>query len=323
MPTKLRTMIAQQPGTLRAVAVTDLSEAAARLRGAARLLLVGTGTSQHAAELGELLFGAAGLDARAVPAGHAARWSAPPRAGDALIVISHTGETAYARRVRAQALASGLPFVSITGPAAGWPEAITTPVREESETYTVSYTAALAVLAGLAHELGAPGAGPDALEATAHRVAEVLDDPGLGEVAMPERAMAIVGAGPWHVTAREGALKLREAAHVICEGFDAERLLHGAAVPYQGGDVLVAVQPAADPDGLVAGVATAAREAGAAVATLAEPELPVSPALAQIPLTVRLQLLAAGFAERRQTDPDVVITGSWSAEALWEAGAPE
>src|SRR3712207_7174955 len=35
----------------------------------------------------------------------------------------------------------------------------------------------------------------------------------------------------WQVTAREGALKLREAARRLAEGFDAEYLLHGSAVP--------------------------------------------------------------------------------------------
>jgi glutamine---fructose-6-phosphate transaminase (isomerizing) len=49
---------------------------------------------------------------------------------------------------------------------------------------------------------------------------------------------------------------------------------------------------------------------------------PASPVLAQLPLTVRLQLLAAEFAGQRQTDPDVAITGSWADGALWEAGAP-
>lgn len=207
----------------------------------------------------------------------------PPRPGDAVIVISHTGETAYARRVRQQALDAQIPVVSITGPGAGWPEAIVTPVRERSETYTVSYTAALAVLALLAHDLGASGTGPDALDAVARRVDAIIDDPGIGHLRPPERAMALVGAGPWHVTAREAALKLREAGHLLCEGFDAERLLHGAAVPYRRGDLLVALQPSADPDGLVAAVTAAAADQGIEVATVEEAEIPASPVLAQSP----------------------------------------
>ena len=246
----------------------------------------------------------------------------PPRPGDAVIVISHTGETAYARRVRQQALDAQIPVVSITGPGAGWPEAIVTPVRERSETYTVSYTAALAVLALLAHDLGASGTGPDALDAVARRVDAIIDDPGIGHLRPPERAMALVGAGPWHVTAREAALKLREAGHLLCEGFDAERLLHGAAVPYRRGDLLVALQPSADPDGLVAAVTAAAADQGIEVATVEEAEIPASPVLAQIPLTVRLQLLTAHFADLLGTNPDVAIAGRLGRRSSLEGRCP-
>ena len=86
-----------------------------------------------------------------------ARWSTGPKHGDVLLVITHTGQTGYAARARAEALAGGVPVVSITGTGAGWPEAITTVAPEESETYTVSYTAALAVLARLAHLVARAG----------------------------------------------------------------------------------------------------------------------------------------------------------------------
>jgi glucosamine--fructose-6-phosphate aminotransferase (isomerizing) len=315
-------MIGRQAGALRQVARLDVARQASLLRDAATVHVVGTGTSQHAAELGVALLEPLGIDARSAAAASAARWRRPPRRGDAVIVISHTGETAYARQVRQQALAAGLPLVSITGPDAGWPEAIVTPVREQAETYTVSYTTAIGVLAMLAHHLGAVGTGPDALAAVADRVGAILDDPGIGHIDPPERAMALVGAGPWHVTAREAALKLREGAHVLADGFDAELLLHGSAVPYRRGDLLVALQPGADPDGLVAAVAAAAPAEGIDVATVEEDEMPASPVLAQIPLTVRLQLLAARFAEELGTDPDVVITGAWADQRLWQLGAP-
>ena len=47
----------------------------------------------------------------------------------------------------------------------------------------------------------------------------------------PERSLQIVGAGHASVTAREGALKVREGARVLAEGYDAEFFLHGTAVP--------------------------------------------------------------------------------------------
>jgi glutamine---fructose-6-phosphate transaminase (isomerizing) len=44
--------------------------------------------------------------------------------------------------------------------------------------------------------------------------------------------------------------------------------------------------------------------------------------LAQIPLTVRLQLLALRIAVERGQDPDTVIVGAWADPATWAIGAP-
>jgi glucosamine--fructose-6-phosphate aminotransferase (isomerizing) len=46
------------------------------------------------------------------------------------------------------------------------------------------------------------------------------------------------------------------------------------------------------------------------------------PLLAQIPLTIRLQLLALRYATERGFDPDLVIDGPWADESLWTIGAP-
>ena len=50
----------------------------------------------------------------------------------------------------------------------------------------------------------------------------MLADPGIDAVPVPARSLAIVGCGPWGITAREGALKLREGARMLAEGFDTE-----------------------------------------------------------------------------------------------------
>lgn len=320
----LREMIARQGDALREVAGTDVSAAVQRLHAAPQLVLVGTGTSHHAAELGAELMRAGGLDARAVTSVDFARRE---RAGrdEAVILITHTGETAFALDVRRRRLVDDAPLVSITGPGLDWPEAIATPVRERSETYTVSYTGALAVLGLLAHGLAGAPTGPEALSAVADRVARIAAEPGIDHVPMPARALAVCGSGPWAVTAREAALKLREGARLLCEGFDAERLLHGAAVPYGPADGLLLLQPDADPDGLVPALGDAARAEGIPVSELhgEAADREAGPFLAQIPLTVRLQCLAARFAELRGTDPDTAITGAWAAPELWALGAPD
>ena len=328
-PTALLRMILSQGDALDRMAGLDLAEPTGVLAGAARIILVGTGTSQHAAELGAMMLDAAGRDARWYPAATWARWSGSARPGDALLVISHTGETAYAARARADALAAGVPVVSITGTGRAWPEAIETVPPDESHTYTVSYTAALAVLARLAHELGSPDGSPGQVAQAATAIRHVCAEPGIDGVAVPARSLAIVGCGPWGITAREGALKIREGARMLAEGFDTDRLLHGGAVPLTAADGLVVLEPAADPDGLTAALGAAAQAERVPVAVLAAADVPgatdsgpLPPLLAQIPMTVRLQLLAERFARLRRQDPDVAITGEWDAPALWQMGAP-
>ncbi len=312
--------IEQQGELLAGTLALDLDRALAALEPARRIWLVGTGTSQHAAELGCLLFGPGPRELRwHSSAGFAARPELL-REGDAVVVISHTAETAFSRSSRQLALERGLPTLSITGQGRGWAEAIETVPRERSETYTASYTAALAVLGRLAVGLDQAGFETGLLEELPDRVrtATAAGPPAVDE---PERLLALAGSGPAAITAREGALKLREAARVLAEGFESEYLLHGSAVPLGPGDGLLVVDPAGDGSGLTTAIAAAAGNEGIAVSELSEAS-ELGPVLAQIPLTVRLQALAAEWAERRGVDPDHVIAGAWADEALWEAGAP-
>ncbi len=317
----LHRMISQQPGVLDRIAGLDLAGPAATLTAARRVILTGTGTSQHAAELGALLLGQAGLDARWFPAASWARWGPGPQPGDVLIVITHTGETAYAIRARSAALAAGVPVLSITGTGVDWPDAIHTVPREEAETYTVSYTAAVAVLARLAGLAGSADGSPEALRLAAAQISAVLAEPGVDAVPVPARSLAIVGPGPWGITAREGALKLREGARMLAEGYDSELFLHGSAVPLTAADGVLLLEPAADPDGLTVAVGAAAAAEGIPVAALSGPDGGLSPVLAQLPMTVRLQLLAGRFAALRGQDPDTVITGHWADPELWQLGS--
>ena len=310
--TELEAAIHAQPDELRRLAGLDVRPHTKRLAAGERVWVVGTGSSWHAADLGAAMFARAGIDARAAASNDFAL-RAPLRAGDGVIVLSHTGSTAYARASRQRALDIGAPTVSITGDGVGWPEAIETGPKERAETYTRSYTGALAVLALLAGELGAEGLGPEAVVAAADATETALGAP----VELPDdrRLIVLAGLGPNAVTAREGALKLREAARLPAEGFDAEYLLHGNAVPLNDRDVLIALGK----DEFVERLAGVARSAGVPTVELDQPgdEL-----MAQIPLTARLQLLALRRAEAAGQDPDTVILSPWDDEQLWETGAP-
>ena len=321
--TGLEQAIRSQPAALERLAARALPDRAARLLDRERIWLVGTGSSQHAAELGAAMLARAGRDARAAASMSFVLGGAGERirAGDGVIVISHTGESAFPRAAHAASLEAGAETLSITGEGVGWPDAIETVAREPSETYTVSYLGTLAVLALLAHSAGAEELGPDGLARAAAAVKAVVDAPGLERLPDPERLIVLAGVGPGQVTAREGALKLREAARLLAEGFDAEYLFHGSAVPLSARDALVLVQPSHDPHGVLREVGRAAEGEGVALAALDEPGLD-DPLLAQFPLTARLQLLALERALRGGHDPDKVITGAWEAGPLWDAGAP-
>jgi glutamine---fructose-6-phosphate transaminase (isomerizing) len=313
--------IESQANLLETVLELDLTQAVDRLWDAQQIWLVGTGSSQHAAELGVQMFEAGRRNARWSSAASFVRFGAKLAHTDAVIVISHTAETAFARSARNRASAAGASLLSITGFGSGWPEAIETVPRESSETYTASYTATLLVLARLSAALGAEAITADGLKAIPRRVRDAVRSSGTENIDMPERALVFAGVGPYAVSAREGALKLREAARMISEGFEAEYLLHGSAVPLGHKDSLVLLQPDADPDGLLVAIGDAAGSEGVAVTSISEPA-GMDVQLAQIPLAVRLQVLASGFAQARGTNPDEAIVGAWGADALWKLGGP-
>lgn len=317
--TALAETIAIQGRVLRHVLDLDLDTAVARLEGAERVWLVGTGTSEHAACLGAAMLATAGFDARACSSAGFVATPPPLGSRDALVVISHTTETAFARRVREEALAAGIRLVSITAEGKGWPEAVEAAPPERSETYTASYLAALLVFARVTVALGGAEWGEDDLAA----LPSLVDGAGVEPLAVeapPARLTVLFGSGPAAVTAREGALKLREASRVLAEGFESEYLLHGSAVPLAADDHLVALDPAGDPSGLTASLADAAEREGIPVARL-DPPPDLHPLLAQFPLTVRLQSLASRWADRQGVDPDTVILGAWADTGLWNLGA--
>ena len=321
--TALERQIRSQPQELDRLATHHLGhDVVERLAQCRRIWLVGTGTSFHAAELGAAMLYEAGRGAQAIPSMQFVNWAPPVDRRDGMVLISHNAglETAYAAAAYRQAKDAGLRVLAITRQGANLPDAVETVPKETSQTYTVSYTAVLLLLARIANALGAESLSPEAIGKVPRAVAEAIEDPGLDRIVAPRRLLVLFGEGPAAVTAREGALKLREASRFPAEGYDVEYLLHGSAVPLGNDDHLVALSPP-DTDGLVRAVGDAAEREGIPVTTLSEPvDLP--PLLAQIPLTVRLQILALRFAEARAQNPDHVITGAWDDEGLWGIGSP-
>jgi glucosamine--fructose-6-phosphate aminotransferase (isomerizing) len=325
-PTHLEEQIRAQPDELFRIVTSErvrgqVHVAAESLQRARRIWLVGTGTSHHAAILGAGMLQDAGRAATPMSSMRFVDWAPIVAQEDVIIVITHTGETAYALAARALATTAGIHTITITKRGTSFPHSIETTAAETAETYTVSYTTALVILAMIAQELGADSITDDALALVPAAVRSAVDDPGTEGIAAPERALVIAGAGPAAVTAAEGALKLREGARLLAEGYDVEYLLHGSAVPLDARDRILGLT-SPDADGLVRGVAQAASTQGIPVDLLEEPA-PLPLLLAQVPLTVRLQMLALRHAIERGQDPDTVIVGAWSDEGLWRVGRPD
>ena len=242
-----------------------------------KVLLTGCGTSFHAAQTGGEAVQALDLvDA--------------PREADALVVVSHEGDTPLT--LEAARSFAGRRWL-VTGKAASplgsmcEEVIVATPAVEESWCHTASYTCAIAAIAALRGDdiSGLPGALETALAAERWPVSE------------HERYL-VVGAGVAWPTAQEAALKLREGAHVAAEAHHTEQLLHGhlAAIDeFVRAFVLV-------PDGRAGERAldavAALRELGVAVTSL--------PCVHPVVDIVPFQLLTVDLAEARGVDPDVI-----------------
>lgn len=327
--------ILSQPDVVRAVldsAGADADRAAGILAGARRVFLAGTGTSSHAAVVGEHLLRAVGADAYATTNFDLAIYPRPLGADDALVAISHRGGKRYGTLAIERARAAGARVVGLTGqnsPMQGPEVVIATAPQERSATHTASYTANLAALALIAVRLGEQtGADVSELRTAVEHLPESIRGmfavegqvQPLAEALAGRGRLVLAGAGPNAVTAREGALKVKESSYLTAEGFELETLLHGGLQAVEAGDVavLIAAQgPALERTAeaaraldalgarllLIADERAAGALSGVANATIvtfpAAPE-PLSPILAVLPL----QFLASLTSGLRGTNPD-------------------
>src|SRR3970040_1199889 len=115
--TALERQIASQPADLkRLLRVPIPHDVGERLRQAHRIWLVGTGTSQHAAELGAWMLHDAGRAAHAMSSMHFVNHAPPIAPRDGVILISHNAgaETSFAGAAWTMAMDARLRLVAIT-----------------------------------------------------------------------------------------------------------------------------------------------------------------------------------------------------------------
>lgn len=312
---RMREAMAAQPRTLREL-LDDrgvVESTAERLHGR-RVLVVGTGTSWHAAEQGAHLLRVAGVDASAAQSADVAVDGPVPRAGQVLLALSHTGAKRYTAVAVGRAREAGAEVVQVSGVDVRGADLVTVS-KERSSAYTISHLAALMRLAQLARALGAPLEGLDEVPDVVERALDAHRAP----VAVPERLIEFIGGGVNQWTAAEGALKVREAAYVASEGLAVEQFLHGPSVALRSSDHLVCLDGGGDWSERVQEVGDAAERSGVPVTRIVERDL--AEPLSMFALTVAVQRIAVESAESLGTNPDsfgrdVPGRESWDAIAL-------
>jgi glucosamine--fructose-6-phosphate aminotransferase (isomerizing) len=307
----LKATLQSQPRELaRLLSDDSATRAADRLRDCSRIFLVGTGTSFHGALAGQFMLRSARLEAWAVRAFEFANYPPALREGDGLIVLSHRGSKRFSRESLEQFATLSSRWVLITGQgsAIDGDGVVHTVEQEKSPVHTASHTAAMLSLAQIAAALGEP-AWRSQLQELPHAV-EVAVGAGDG-IAASVRDLELrpvthfVGGGPGRATAYEGALKLREASHLVsAEGHDVEGVLHGPLVSIQPGQtVVLVVQPGPALERLRE-VAAALAEIGAAVISVAPAGPDFDEVLAPIVNVVPLQWLAYHASRKLGVDAD-------------------
>lgn len=315
----------RQPEDLRRV-LTDgwdaAGEAANRLQGASRVFITGIGTSYHAALMGDWLFKAAGIDARAVMSSDFSLYfdQMGVRPEDAVIVMAHSGVKQYSTVALEKAAAADATVISVGSLTAEHPGSqliLRTTEREKSAAFTSSHLTAMTVLAQIATELGAAyfrdtlNELPDHVASILAREDEVLQ---ISQDAVSRRVYAM-GAGPNAVSAIEAVIKVREAAYGWIDALPAEQFLHGPMVAFNKGDLAIVVNVPGVASARVGEITAALNAMGGRIWIVGEgveavpdapcfstPEIPeiLSPLLTVVPM----QILAYQMAVEKGLNPD-------------------
>jgi glutamine---fructose-6-phosphate transaminase (isomerizing) len=342
-PYHMHDAILAQPGAVAEVAgrvegaVVRFAERASACR---RVYLVGIGTSQHAARVGEHLFryygGAESPEVRAVNSFDFVLYGPELVPEDCVVVLSHRGTKRFSAEALRRAEDAGCFTALVTGKGAK-PEVTAnvtfeTVEQENSSAFTVSYAGTIATLASFArHLVGKGGASvpSDNLlrEELPTSMREALgteeEAAALAHEHAGRRRIFVSGGGPSAVTAEEVALKIRETSYLQAEGMQAETMLHGHFQSAEADDLFVLIAPAGAAQERTLELAGAAREIGAPVVLVddgtAEPAgltraarrltvPPVPEPFTALTCLVPLQLFAYHLALARGTNPDIFRT---------------
>jgi glucosamine--fructose-6-phosphate aminotransferase (isomerizing) len=218
------------------------------LKGFDICYLTGSGSSYHACIAGQYAISSfVGAISSSIPASEFASWI-PPHAGRRAltIAVSQSGESIDVLNAAKAAIENKFTVLAISNTAGSALSRIahhtllTSAGREKAVTATKTYVCQLAALYLLALEMKAQREGVTAsLRRLRHqllisrkileRTLEISDEASkkLAERFSGNNLFFVLGSGPNYATALEGTLKLKEAAHVVAEGFASREFLHG------------------------------------------------------------------------------------------------
>lgn len=333
-PFYMHDAIYAQPGALRLVTrgnETALDQAATRLRSAERVVVTGIGSSWHAALVAETWLAQPdrlGGRVHAVHGFELAAYGPPIDAKTAVVVVSHAGGSRYLKETLAEAKKAGASVIAVTGKGhdvfAGADVIVRTVDVESSNTHTVGYTTALAMLGHLAAKVGDAELAR-AIDGLPDHLATLLGQESWDDLVRKygdKRRFWFLGGGPNRATAYEAAMKMSEATYANATGYEVEQFLHGLWAALDANDLVVLVAPPGASHARLVVAARVAREIGATVLalaaetdrelgglateTIALPDVsePVSPIAAIIPL----QLFTYHLAVARGVNPDTMRT---------------
>ena len=297
-PWAMEEMIYAEAGLVEPILASSAAlEAAESIREGGPVVIVGCGTSEHAAMAGAALIpGAIARDAFEA--------SLDPQDGGVCIAVTHEAGTAATLTAMKAAVYNGARTILITAKPDEAPAdiVIATPLVDTSWCHTVGYVSPLLAFTAIA---GAADA-----ETCSRVIAETLEH--RARFADAARALAsverliVTGSGLDEITARELALKIEEGLHLPVTPLGIEKVLHGhlPAADSTTGIVVIRVDPsaAAKRDARAEDVKRAVAELGMPTVTLdALPE--GHPLLAG---AIALQLLTLELAHQAGTNPDLI-----------------
>lgn len=285
------------------------------------LIFTGLGTSLHACRVAAawITILTAGEARPTAISAHDLALTAPLRAKDQVVVVSHRGTKKFPGAVLARAHANGATTVAIVGEGAPEPEAdvvIRTCPDERSGTHTVSYVTALVALGHLvARCVGSRGDSLlAALNAVPEAITQTLNTPapfGITEHIAGREPLLITGFGLDAVTADEAALKFKEGTYRWAEGMEVELALHGPPAAFRAGIGAITITPAEDDGGRTQALRTQLHDLGVEALTCGESDedllfAPVHPLIRPLVAIVPLQRLVAECARISGTNPDMI-----------------